>query len=1094
VRLGAFVTTSVNNCGPGKLVALDGDDARVEYFDSVAQADRTVVSVPVASLIGFTAKPQTRCYWQSGGQWRVGRVIGRRGNSYIVRSPNVPDVEVSEEELFVRWHRQLSDPTDVLIVRGNESPYFHNCRQPFLASLVEQRAACRGLTSVLSSVVQLYEHQIEVVRRVLTDPIQRYLLADEVGLGKTIEAGLMIRQYLLDEPGAYVQVLAPDPLRVQWVTELRQKFLIDDFLLAKIKVMGHDDWRQWSKYGPPGMLVVDEAHHVSDPYAEDGPASGRYEHLANLAQAASRLLLLSATPLLHNESSFLGMLHLLDPELHEFREIDAFKALVAKRHELGRLFYTFRRDTPSFLLEEKTTRLRELFPEDRRLAELTDAVDAAIANDADSQVLSEVVAATRVHVSEAYRLHRRLLRTRRTEDTLDAYPVRGRKRPTRLIDEDPRRQAVNLWLDTWRDQLVFEASRRETSLQVDDAASLFWLFLEWSGSDLWQLEALARLCLDDASRTQALPGLTQPERQVVRSFQFSDEAKELLNALLAELEASAEGRRVSRAVKYLLNRPRRAKTVVFSAFPGVAKQLLSALIAAEGPTAVAAQLVEMDSAKIEEELHRFEHDAFCHVLVCDSSAEEGRNLQFADLLVHIDLPGSPNQLEQRIGRMDRYSTGAAVESTVFQDDAAIRPCYHSAWLACLVHGFGVFDESISKMQYVVDRVMREVKRRTFEDGASALMDCQDLVRSALAQEALAIAEQDALDAIQAVEGNTDLFSRLDDLENHWRSVRKAAENWISDAKGNLRFHKIEESRNGDVVQFRVTPERREPTLDNMPLVAWDMLANSFGQTVGHRGSFHREVALKNPGTRIFRIGEPFIDALAAFTKWDDRGRAFATWRCRGDWKGNPEFVALRFDYVVEGDATPVLETIRKYGSRFERSVAQRRIDACFPPVVATIWLDVALEEVTNPTLLGLLFHAYDPDKGDVNLSLPRQWVLDDVVGRDSWEPLLRQARAESQRLLEVRLDLAVAKETAREKARSQMQVTLEQLKVRSRAAELAGSPVIASGADLELESALAPAVISGVGSPVISVDSVGLVILSGRMPTGRGFEHEDEDE
>src|SRR5262249_27088529 len=150
--------------------------------------------------------------------------------------------------------------------------------------------------------------------------------------------------------------------------------------------------------------------------------------------------------LLHSESSFLGMLHLLDPELHELQEINAFKSLVAKRQELSRLFYTFRPDTRSFLLEEKTTRLRELFPEDRRLAELTDAVDAAIANDADSQVLSEAVVATRVHVSEAYRLHRRLLRTRRTEDTLDTYPVRGRKRPTRLIDEDPRRQAVNLWL------------------------------------------------------------------------------------------------------------------------------------------------------------------------------------------------------------------------------------------------------------------------------------------------------------------------------------------------------------------------------------------------------------------------------------------------------------------------------------------------------------------------------------------------------------------------------------------------------------------------------------------------------------------------
>ena len=82
---------------------------------------------------------------------------------------------------------------------------------------------------VISSVIDLYNHQIEVVRRVLEDPKQRYLLADEVGLGKTIEAGIIIRQYLLDHPEGHVVVITPPLLRRQWMSELRQKFLIDDF-------------------------------------------------------------------------------------------------------------------------------------------------------------------------------------------------------------------------------------------------------------------------------------------------------------------------------------------------------------------------------------------------------------------------------------------------------------------------------------------------------------------------------------------------------------------------------------------------------------------------------------------------------------------------------------------------------------------------------------------------------------------------------------------------------------------------------------------------------------------------------------------------
>ena len=69
-----------------------------------------------------------------------------------------------------------------------------------------------GMSALLSSAIELEAHQVEVIRRVLQDPIQRYLLADEVGLGKTVEAGVLIRQCFLDG-GANTQVvwLPPAP-------------------------------------------------------------------------------------------------------------------------------------------------------------------------------------------------------------------------------------------------------------------------------------------------------------------------------------------------------------------------------------------------------------------------------------------------------------------------------------------------------------------------------------------------------------------------------------------------------------------------------------------------------------------------------------------------------------------------------------------------------------------------------------------------------------------------------------------------------------------------------------------------------------------
>lgn len=1052
----------------------------LEYFDSIGQLEPKQISVPADAVQPIRVAPQTRCYWQSQGHWRVGRVVGQREGAYVVRSSNEEDIDIAEPDLYVRWHRRLEDPTDVLVLGGNESPYFHNCRQPFITSLVAQRAACRGMTTLLSSVVQLHEHQVEIARRVLSDPIQRYLLADEVGLGKTVEAGLILRQYLLSEPTGYVLVLAPESLRVQWVRELKQKFLVDDFAAAKIKVMSHSDPTRWVAYGNPGMLVVDEAHHLTTP--SDASMRHTYDQLEALARQAPKVLLLSATPLLHNEASLLGMLHLLDPQLHDLERVEEFRALVAGRQELGRLFYTFRPDAPAFLLEEKTARLSQLFPEDSRLHDLLSEVDHAMTNVTNPKVLSDAVVAARVHISEAYRLHRRLLRTRRTAAVLDTYPVRGRRPPVPIVDVDARRRMVNVWLDSWRDLLQFESSTSQRApIDPEAAAEIFWLFLEWSGTDLSQLKALASCCLNASENADTIPGLSAAEAQLVQTFPFSGEAQGLLNALLADLNGSGDGDRISQALAYLTARPR-AKVVVFSRFAAVAERLRAALATTVGDGAVAAQTVGMDAGLVAEELDRFENDGFCTFLVCDSSAEEGRNLQFADFLLHVDVPLNPNRLEQRIGRMDRYSARPPVACATFQDEPSMQPGYHSAWIECLARGFRIFEQSISSLQYAVDRLLADLRRRTFEEGVDGLLGCVELVRATLVHEVVAIAEQDVLDGVETLDGERSLFDGLDRLENQWKHIKRAAEDWISDAKGNLRFEKIEDFRNRGIVTFAINPEGREPTLDNMPLVAWDVLAESFGGVVRRPGSFHREAALGRRDTRVFRIGEPFVEALARYTQWDDRGRAFGMWRFRESRRGHSEFVGLRCDYVVEGDATGVEEAIRKHGASLDMGVAQRRVDACFPPIGTTIWLDVALEEIRDTGLLGMLGEPYDPGKGDVHLARARWWAVEQVIGRDAYEPFVRNARSESQRLLLERVDLSGAVVGARDRAERQAQLTLEQLRVRSQAVVVTGS-----SADWELEADLAAAVEVGVSNPLINLDSIGFVILSGNMLRGPAF-------
>src|SRR5439155_22822961 len=125
---------------------------------------------------------------------------------------------------------------------------------PFLNHMLLQRAAVRGSASILSSAIEHHAHQLRIARRILSDPIQRYLLADEVGLGKTVEAGLVLRQLLLDDPSRNVLVIAPEHLREQWRDELASKFLTHDFRETAIVIASQDDPDSWTS---SDLIIVD---------------------------------------------------------------------------------------------------------------------------------------------------------------------------------------------------------------------------------------------------------------------------------------------------------------------------------------------------------------------------------------------------------------------------------------------------------------------------------------------------------------------------------------------------------------------------------------------------------------------------------------------------------------------------------------------------------------------------------------------------------------------------------------------------------------------------------------------------------------------
>ena len=188
--------------------------------------------MPVSKIERAYLPVQTRVYrHMSGGRWQVGRVLEDDESFIFVQFPNGEALNVEAEQLQVRWDLPLTDPLPLLAAETTETPFLADARIEFVRAVARQHHDAAGVSAVFCSSIDLVDYQFDVVRRVLTDPIQRYLLADEVGLGKTIEAAIIARQYFIDDATARAVLIVPPALVYQWSRELSIRFGLGNELL-----------------------------------------------------------------------------------------------------------------------------------------------------------------------------------------------------------------------------------------------------------------------------------------------------------------------------------------------------------------------------------------------------------------------------------------------------------------------------------------------------------------------------------------------------------------------------------------------------------------------------------------------------------------------------------------------------------------------------------------------------------------------------------------------------------------------------------------------------------------------------------------------
>lgn len=467
--------------------------------------------------------------------------------------------------------------------------------------LHRNRLACTALHGLTGSRTSLIPHQLYIAHEVAHRYAPRVLLADEVGLGKTIEAGLILHHQLLTERAKRVLIVVPETLLHQWLVEMLRRFNLyfsvfdeqrcdaldassgqdnpfhtEQLILCSLDFLRrHQDRFQQAVAGDWDLLVVDEAHHLQ--WSEQA-ASPEYQMIELLAAHTEGVLLLTATPEQLGKASHFARLRLLDP--HRFSDFD------------------------SFVEEEKS------------YEPIARAVEALLGEQVPDETVFKIIEST--------------IQEPANQQLLDSVRNTGIDSEENL---QARKELVELLLDRHgTGRILFRNTRAAVKGFPDRRVIAAPLPIPTQYS----------ACLAGFQTAEV------PEPQLLLCPELLYQA--------SVRPGAPHWTRIDPRINWLastLKQLRPEKVLVITASMQSAQDIAQALKVQTG----------LHASVFHEQMSLLERDRAAayfadkaegsQLLVCSEIGSEGRNFQFAHHLILFDLPLNPDLLEQRIGRLDR---------------------------------------------------------------------------------------------------------------------------------------------------------------------------------------------------------------------------------------------------------------------------------------------------------------------------------------------------------------------------------------------------------------------------------------------------------
>ncbi|MCG9727847.1 RNA polymerase-associated protein RapA [Vibrio brasiliensis] len=601
-----WISDTESDLGLGTVVALD---ARTVTLMFAASEENRVYARNDAPVTRVTFNAGDVVESQQGWSLRVEQVVEDQGLfSYVGLREDSGEEGVVLREIMLSNQIRFNKPQDKLYAGQIDRMDNFVLRYRALMNQYEQhKSPMRGLCGMRAGLIP---HQLYIAHEVGRRHAPRVLLADEVGLGKTIEAGMIIHQQVLAGRAERILIVVPETLQHQWLVEMMRRFnlhfsIFDEercieafadsdnpfdtqqYVLCSLDFLRKSRKRfEQALEGEWDLLVVDEAHHLE--WSPEQP-SREYQVVEGLAERTPGVLLLTATPEQLGRESHFARLRLLDSD---------------------RFF-----DYQEFVKEEE------------QYAPVADSVSAlfsgqTLANDAKNQI-TELL-------SEQ-----------------DVEPL------FRIIESDSDEEAKAAARQELIDNLMDRHGTGRVLFRNTRAAI--------KGFPKRNVHLLPMPIPQQYTTSMRVSGMI--------GGKMSSEARALKNLYPEEIFQEFEGEDSSwwqfdSRVNWLLEKiteKRSEKILVIASRASTALQLEQALREREGIRATVfhegMSILERDKAAA----YFAQEEGGAQVLICSEIGSEGRNFQFANQLVMFDLPFNPDLLEQRIGRLDRIGQNRDID-------------------------------------------------------------------------------------------------------------------------------------------------------------------------------------------------------------------------------------------------------------------------------------------------------------------------------------------------------------------------------------------------------------------------------------------------